>query len=332
MPSLYQIIYHVRIDSAASASEVNAFRNSLQARLTPFPGFAPTSEDALDPLAVIGDGGALLGGAANTQDTWLRVAVLKPDSDITDYLIRTPAIKAIYVIFKGTCVLHVCRNKDGDWETLYLVDNLPYRMLIPAARSRFQLLPAELRNRIYELALAQPEPVTLSRAYPFSRLFCAVREQRLARILSLTAVSKGIRGETRKMFYHVNTFVVDISRKSGRRWYDDQKLLGDWLLNLHGAGVKHLPSLTVDVRGWSDMDVGWRLGAKGWDPWEDCWSRNRDMVTKWTGKVGIDVGELFAKVRIAGPMGPTVVGQKIRGDGDVVSEAKELRAVYAQMF
>lgn len=63
--------------------------------------------------------------------------------------------------------------------------------------SGFLALPAEIRNRIYSLALVNPDPVRI----PFSTY------KRLDLEPGLLATNKQIRAEAPKMFYAENTFV-----------------------------------------------------------------------------------------------------------------------------
>lgn len=74
-------------------------------------------------------------------------------------------------------------------------------------------LPPELRNRIYELALRQENPVRLHwTIWPEEKVHHMDATRSTPTILALTKTCRQIRQESNKLFYAVNRFIVDCRR------------------------------------------------------------------------------------------------------------------------
>lgn len=100
---------------------------------------------------------------------------------------------------------------------------------------RLSALPAELRNRIYELALIQPERITVS---------VETKHQS-----ALAQVSKRLRQECRSINYTHNTFTFQVMD-------NDTSLLVAWLTAVGGATVRVIESIHVDCYGVTSLARG----------------------------------------------------------------------------
>ncbi|PPJ51490.1 hypothetical protein CBER1_07970 [Cercospora berteroae] len=111
-------------------------------------------------------------------------------------------------------------------------------------------LSSELRNEIYELALTADKPLTICSKLS---LPSGTRRAPIGTQPALTKVCRQIRKETLTMFYHTNTFLIEVCgpRATGAspNLAREQKEVVAWLFGLerkHHASIRGL-HLTVDM-------------------------------------------------------------------------------------
>jgi hypothetical protein len=124
---------------------------------------------------------------------------------------------------------------------------------MPQRYGRFSKLSPELRNRIYEFALASPKPITLVTVRQGATLKQLRRFHGPTRRTALAATSSQIRKECTRMFYSTNTFVVPLpiaQIPNGRQ------RLEAFLETIGAANVAALRKIIINVEdtGAEDLD------------------------------------------------------------------------------
>ena len=133
---------------------------------------------------------------------------------------------------------------------------------VAPSRPTLERLPAELRNRVYELVLEQDDEIviTVSHDKPGLLMQC---DNAWPNVLALTQTSRGIRKECLPIFYEQNdfTFDLDISDNDGfsflERYVVEERIdkLADCLKGIN-ACTKHIGFLTVDLGTWDMQGNG----------------------------------------------------------------------------
>lgn len=151
-------------------------------------------------------------------------------------------------------------------------------------------LRAELRNRIYELALLQPDGVVL-RTYAHG-----VRSRNAP--IALTTVCRQIRAETDSMFYSINNFVVETEILQTMGPYRSSRSPAvaarrlpqhtlDWLWKLGTNRTSHLKAVTLDL-GVSSLPL-YSVRAASCIVFGELWSRvNGQLIAPASKAIGAD--------------------------------------------
>ncbi|KAK3613492.1 hypothetical protein LTR56_027856 [Elasticomyces elasticus] len=160
--------------------------------------------------------------------------------------------------------------------------------------SRFELLPAEIRNAIYELVLIHDGAITVTTRPHTSRVWM-FPPRRNEHLLALTAISRSIRKDALPLFYGMNVFIFTCSRSlqaeilrssivGAMGFKQDVATLKDWLQGISACRRDRIMDLTVDLPAWFSQ----RNGPPG-DLWEQCmrlyvdaclWSEQGEGVIK----------------------------------------------------
>ncbi|KAK4539493.1 hypothetical protein LTR36_010891 [Oleoguttula mirabilis] len=126
----------------------------------------------------------------------------------------------------------------------------------PKIISRFEAMPAELRNAIYELALVQPDSVTPAQK-PHASEIWILEPGRKSHMLALTTVSRQMRSESLSLLFLVNNFRLVSGGVSGGTLFTNEKQLQSqlasldrWLQTVGIQGARSISSLSIDVSGW----------------------------------------------------------------------------------
>lgn len=167
--------------------------------------------------------------------------------------------------------------------------------------SRLELLPPELRNSIYEMALTVPSAIKLSRR-PHQASVWMKWPGRQTHILALTMVSKAIRNETLVLFFNINEFAFTSNRGNGdfylgsllaQSWFkDDLALLGTWLHGLKTSGIKRLGNIAVHTSTWAGVIKAQDVEVQR--SWEQLHNTMRSVVMNR----GVPITELTVKYEI----------------------------------
>ncbi|KAK5117733.1 hypothetical protein LTR85_008708 [Meristemomyces frigidus] len=118
-------------------------------------------------------------------------------------------------------------------------------------RSAIGRLPAELRNRIYELALFIPGGIRLDLGDEYPSMARELQEQQL---LALTQTCRQLRAESRQIFYAGNVFVVDCDVE----YLSDPSSAGMyslWWREVSEAWTRWLPNMYTWLRSVDTQDL-----------------------------------------------------------------------------
>lgn len=122
--------------------------------------------------------------------------------------------------------------------------------------SRFESLPPELRNYIYELVLVERYGISLSMRLYSQKLWMTF-PSRKSNVMALTTVSRGLRKESLPIFFSVNDFRFKTtgSHKGTpivheREFTFQLTCVNSWLKAVGEQDIRRIGSLTVDVSSW----------------------------------------------------------------------------------
>ncbi|KAK5681381.1 hypothetical protein LTR17_027467 [Elasticomyces elasticus] len=141
--------------------------------------------------------------------------------------------------------------------------------------SRFELLPAEIRNAIYELVLIHDGAITVT-TRPHTSRVSMFPPRRNEHLLALTAISRSIRKDALPLFYGMNVFMFTCSRSlqaeilrssivGAMGFKQDVATLKDWLQGISACRRGRIMDLTIDLPAWFSQ----RNGSPD-DLWEQC--------------------------------------------------------------
>ncbi|KAK3613776.1 hypothetical protein LTR56_027683 [Elasticomyces elasticus] len=171
------------------------------------------------------------------------------------------------------------------------------RVITPSqasSTSRFEFLPAEIRNAIYELVLIHDGAITVTTRPHTSRVWM-YPPRRNEHLLALTATSRSIRKDALSLFYGMNVFMFTCSRSlqaeilrstivGAMGFKQDVATLKDWLQGISACRRDRIMDLTIDLPAWFSQ----RNGPPG-DLWEHSmrlyietcmWSESDEGVIK----------------------------------------------------